>query len=68
MISNESLKQKNHSTDKPGQKVKPIFKITKAIRAWGLVQVVECLPSKCKAMSSNPSNAKKEKKSWSKIL
>jgi hypothetical protein len=32
------------------------------IRAGGLFQVVECLPSKNKALSSNPSSAKKKEK------
>jgi hypothetical protein len=30
--------------------------------ARGMAQVVECLPSKCKALSSNSSTAKKKKK------
>jgi hypothetical protein len=34
----------------------------KAKRARGVVQVVECLPIKCKALSSNSSIIKKEKK------
>jgi hypothetical protein len=31
-------------------------------RAGGVVQVVECLPSKCEALSLNPSTEKKKKK------
>jgi hypothetical protein len=31
-------------------------------RAGGVVQVVECLLSKCKALSSNPSTEKKNRK------
>jgi hypothetical protein len=31
-------------------------------RAGGVTQVVEHLPHKCEALSSNPSTAKKEKK------
>jgi hypothetical protein len=31
-------------------------------RAGGVVQVVEYLPSKCEALNSNPSTAKKKKK------
>jgi hypothetical protein len=32
------------------------------IRAGGVTQVVECLPNKSEALSSNPSMAKKKKK------
>jgi hypothetical protein len=32
-------------------------------RASGVTQVIECLPSKCEALSSNPSTAKKKVKS-----
>jgi hypothetical protein len=31
-------------------------------RTSGVVQVIECLPCKCKALSSNPSTTKKERK------
>jgi hypothetical protein len=37
-------------------------KITKAKRAGGVAQVVECLPSKFKALSSKPSTEKKKLK------
>jgi hypothetical protein len=40
----------------------PSSKITRAKRAGNVVQVVERLPSKHKAMSSNPSTTKKRKK------
>jgi hypothetical protein len=33
-----------------------------------MAQVVECLPSKCKAMNSNPNIAKKKKKKTLKIM
>jgi hypothetical protein len=36
-----------------------ISKITRAKRAGGVTQVVECLPSKCKVPSSNSSSASK---------
>jgi hypothetical protein len=45
-----------------GKKQDPISKIFKTKRAGGMVQVAECLPSKCEAVSSNPSTAKKKKK------
>jgi hypothetical protein len=43
-----------------------ISKITKAKRAEGVAQVVQCLPSKCKALSSNPDcqKEKKKKEDW----
>jgi hypothetical protein len=37
-------------------------KQTKAKRAGGMTQVVECLPSKYKTLNSNHSTAKKKKK------
>jgi hypothetical protein len=40
----------------------PIQKIIKAKRGGVMAEVVDHLPSKCKAMSSNPSTAKKKKK------
>jgi hypothetical protein len=38
----------------------PISKMTKAKRADGVAQMVKHLPSKCEALNSNPSNAKKK--------
>jgi hypothetical protein len=37
----------------------PISKITKVKRAGGMAQMVESLPSKCMALSSNTSTVKK---------
>jgi hypothetical protein len=37
-----------------------ISKITKGKRAGGITQVIECMPSKCKALNSNPSTLKKK--------
>jgi hypothetical protein len=34
--------------------------LKKLIRGWGCAQVVGCLPSKCKVLSSNPGTLKKE--------
>jgi hypothetical protein len=45
-----------------GYKHNPISKINKAKRAGGMAQVVESLPSKFRAMSSNPSTTKKKKR------
>jgi hypothetical protein len=40
----------------------PISKKPSHKGAGGVAQVVECLPSKCKALSSNHSTSKKKKK------
>jgi hypothetical protein len=40
----------------------PILKKKSQKRAGGVAQVVELLPSKCEALSSNPNTAKKKKK------
>jgi hypothetical protein len=42
-----------------GTKEDTISKITRAKRAGGMAQVVECLLSKCEALSSNSSIKKK---------
>jgi hypothetical protein len=39
----------------------PILKIANIKRASGVAQVVQCLPSKCKALSSIPSVEKKKR-------
>jgi hypothetical protein len=41
-----------------GKKQHPISKTTRAKRGGGVAQVIECLPTKCKALSSNPRTAK----------
>jgi hypothetical protein len=46
-----------------GKKQNLIFKITRGKRAGGMAQVVECLPSKHKALSSNPSTTNTKKMS-----
>jgi hypothetical protein len=43
-----------------GKKRDPISKVTKAKRAGGAAQEVECLPSMCEALSSNRSTTKKK--------
>jgi hypothetical protein len=43
-------------------KQETISKITRERRAGGMTQAVEHLPGKFKALSSNPSTTKKEKK------
>jgi hypothetical protein len=48
--------------------VDPIRKITKARRAGGMAEVVECLPSKCKSLSFNPGTTKKKKSYMSKMV
>jgi hypothetical protein len=47
-----------------GIKRDPISKITKTKRAGGVAQVVECLPTKCKALSSKSKKKKKKVKKW----
>jgi hypothetical protein len=39
----------------------PVSKITRAIRSGITAQTVECLPRKCKALSSKPRSTKREK-------
>jgi hypothetical protein len=54
----ERHKSEDHGKAWPGQKFgDPIQKITKAKRVMGVAQVVECLPSKCKALNLNPSTS-----------
>jgi hypothetical protein len=42
----------------PHHKARPYLKNTKAKRACGMAQAIECLPGKCEVLSSNPSIAK----------
>jgi hypothetical protein len=49
-----------------GKKGDPISKITRAKRARGAAQVVECLPSKWKALSLNPSTDQERKRGMQK--
>jgi hypothetical protein len=44
------------------KKQDPISKITREKRAGGLAQMANCLPSKHKALNSNPNMTKKKKK------
>jgi hypothetical protein len=43
-----------------GKNMRAISKITKVKRAGSMAQVVKCLPSKCKALSSTGSTTKKK--------
>jgi hypothetical protein len=45
-----------------GRKQNPISKITRAKRIGGMAQAVEYVPSKHKALSSNPNKPKKKSK------
>jgi hypothetical protein len=47
---------------RPRQKHETLSKISKATGAGGVDQLVECLPCKCMAFSSNPSATKRKKK------
>jgi hypothetical protein len=42
----------------PRQKVRPYLKIDSVAMAGRVAQVTKCLPSKCKALYSNPSTTK----------
>jgi hypothetical protein len=58
----KKCKKEGHDPGQPGHKYKALFgKGTEAKRDEGMGHVVECLPSKCKALSSNSSTAKKKK-------
>jgi hypothetical protein len=68
--SSYSLKKKKNQRGR-WQKIKerkPFFKsltsIKNVVRAGGVAQVVEHLPGKCKALSSNPVLGKKCEKKW----
>jgi hypothetical protein len=45
-----------------GKKPDHVSEITREKRAGGVAQVVECLPSKCEALTLTPSTTKKKKK------
>jgi hypothetical protein len=67
----QPLRRRIKVQSQPGKKQDPIWKVTKAKKAGGVAQVLELLPSKCEALSSNPSTApspKKELKLWVKAL
>jgi hypothetical protein len=56
--------QKDHSS-KPAGKINCETlsqKYSTQNRAGGVTQVIQCLPNKCEALSSNPSTAKQRKK------
>jgi hypothetical protein len=54
------LKKEAHSPGQPGQEVKPYLKITRAKRSRSKAKVVEYLPSKYEALSSNSSTTKRQ--------
>jgi hypothetical protein len=57
-----SYKGKHKWEDSLSTKQDPVSKITKAKMGWRVTQVVQHLPSKHKALPSNPSTAAKSKK------
>jgi hypothetical protein len=63
-----SLKQQDHGTGPPGKKQGCASKLTRAMRARGMTQVVEHLPSKYEVLSLNPSAPEKKKKEKIKIF
>jgi hypothetical protein len=54
-----SVKYEDHGS---GKKWDAISKITRAKKARGVAQMIECLPSKCEEPSSNLSTGKKQRK------
>jgi hypothetical protein len=53
--------RRSWSKGSPKQKAwDPVWKVTKAKKDWDVAQVVECLPSKSKALNSKPSTTKKK--------
>jgi hypothetical protein len=46
----------------PGIKVRPYLQSNQCKKSWDVVQVAEHLPSKCKALRSNPRAAKQKQK------
>jgi hypothetical protein len=55
-------KQENYDQGRPGHKLRPTSKVTKAKSAGGVAQVVKCLPTKCMVLSSTPSTTIKKEK------
>jgi hypothetical protein len=53
-----SIHRRTKVQARPGKKQVPISKITRVKRAGGIAQVVQCLPSQCETLSSNPNNIK----------
>jgi hypothetical protein len=49
----ENLKQEDHGPGQPGQKARTYYQNYQAKRAGDVAQVVECIPHKYEALSSN---------------
>jgi hypothetical protein len=66
ILATQEEKQEDNGLRSARQAQDPVWKQTKAKRTGGMAQVVQCLPSKFKALSSAPSTAKEKKPSlWS---
>jgi hypothetical protein len=60
-----SVKKKDQGPGQPGQKARPYLQHNRREKAGAMAQAVKHLPSKCKALSSNPSTTIPTKKeSW----
>jgi hypothetical protein len=52
------INKEHHSLGQLGKKMQDrVWKITKAKKDWGMAVVIQCLPSKHKALTPNPSNS-----------
>jgi hypothetical protein len=63
-----SLKQKYHSLVPPRQKARPYLQNNQAKRTGGVVHAIDHVPSKHKALNTNPSTNKKKKRNKNKNL
>jgi hypothetical protein len=62
LLTWESTNRRIKVQGDPGIKVIPVSTITTVRRAGGLAQVLEYLPSKCKALSSIPSMERRKER------
>jgi hypothetical protein len=53
-------KEEDHIPDLSGDKVTLYLKNNQSKNSWNMVQLLECLPTKHKALSSNSSTTKKK--------
>jgi hypothetical protein len=66
ILDTQEDKQENHGQRSNRQAWDPVWKQTKSKRTGGMAQVVQCLPSNFKALSSDASAVKEKKPSlWS---
>jgi hypothetical protein len=51
-----------------GKKRDPISKVTRTKRTESMAQAIDCLPSKCEALSSNSSTTKKKERKKKELI